>query len=168
MVNNIMRSALLLVLAVSVSACGFHLRGNIPLSDGVKNMFLSAPQGPFKDELSRILTGAGATLSAAAGGADASLIVTTASTNRRVFTLDDQGKANSYNLVFTVTYALKNPEGGDIRPPKTLTESRQYNFDPEQVVEVESEEAELQESMEQAVSLRIVRQLSVITDYQPN
>lgn len=168
MVNNIMRSALLLVLAVSISACGFHLRGNIPLSDGVKNMFVSAPEGPFKDELERILIGAGATLSATPAGADVSLIVTEASTKRTVATLDDRGKANSYNLVFKAVYSLKNPEGGDIRPPKTLSELRQYNFDPEQVVEVESEEAELQESMEQDVSLRIVRQLSVITDYVPN
>ncbi len=167
MVNNILRSALLLLLAISISACGFHLRGSIPLSDGVKNMFVSAPEGPFKDELERILIRAGATLSATAAGADASLIVTNASTNRTVATLDDRGKANSYNLVFKVAYSLKDTEGGDIRPPKSLSELRQYNFDPESVVEVESEEAELQESMEQAVSLRIVRQLSVITDYQP-
>ncbi len=167
MVNNIMRSALLVLLAVSISACGFHLRGNIPLSEGVKNMVVSAPEGPFKEELERILTRAGANLTSSPAGADAILVVTSASTNRTVGTLDDQGKANSYNLRFTVKYELKTPDDENIRPAESLRESRRYNFDPLTVVETEAEEAELQESMEQAISLRIVRKLSTITDYTP-
>lgn len=167
MVNNITRSALLLVLAVSISACGFHLRGNIPLADGVKNMFVSAPEGPFKDQLERVLSKAGATLTATPAGADVILVVTNAATSRTVGTLDERGKANSYNLRFNVKYVLKNPDDENIRPSSSLTESRRYNFDPETVVETEAEEAELQESMEQDISLRIVRQLSTITDYVP-
>ena len=167
MVNNIMRSALLLLLAVTISACGFHLRGNIPLSEGVKNMYVSAPEGPFKEELERILSRAGANLTTTAAGADAILVVTKAETTRTVGTLDEQGKANSYNLRFNVKYSLKTPDEENIRPQQSLTESRRYNFDPATVVETEAEEAELQESMEQAISLRIVRKLSTITDYTP-
>jgi LPS-assembly lipoprotein len=165
MVNNIIRSALLLLLAVSISACGFHLRGNIPLDEGIKNMFVSAPEGPFKDQLERVLSTSGARISATDAGADVILVVTNAATNRTVGTLDDRGKANSYNLQFNVTYSLKDPTGVSIRPAASLTESRRYNFDPETVIETEAEEAELQESMEQDISLRIVRQLSTITDY---
>jgi LPS-assembly lipoprotein len=165
MVNNIMRSALLLVLAVSISACGFHLRGNIPLADGVKNMFVSAPEGPFKDQLVRVLNQAGATIASTPQGADVVLLVSSADTSRTVGTLDERGKANSYNLKFKVRYTLKDPSEKNIRPAETVTESRRYNFDPETVLETEAEEAELQESMEQDVALRIVRQLSTITDY---
>jgi len=167
MVNNIMRSALLLILAISISACGFHLRGNIPLSDGVKNMFVSAPEGPFKDQLEKVLTKAGAELSATEAAADTILVVTNAATSRTVGTLDERGKANSYNLRFRVDYALLDPAGTNIRPSTTLVESRRYDFDPETVVETEAEEAELQENMEQDLSLRIVRQLSTITNYTP-
>lgn len=167
MVNNIMRSALLLFLAISITACGFHLRGNIPLSEGVKNMFVSAPEGTFKEELERILTRAGANLASSSAGADAILVVTSADTTRTVGTLDDRGRANSYNLRFNVKYSLKTPEDENIRPDESLRESRRYNFDPANVVEVEAEEIQLQESMEQAIALRIVRKLSTITDYQP-
>ena len=167
MVNNLSRSALLLVLAVSISACGFHLRGNFPLSDSVKNMFVSAPEGQFKDQLERILVRGGASLASSPQGADVVLLVSSAETNRTVGTLDERGKANSYNLKFKVKYTLKDPAGENIRSAETVTESRRYNFDPETVVETEAEEAELQESMEQDVALRIVRQLSTITDYVP-
>ena len=167
MVNKFMRSALLLVLSVSFTACGFHLRGNIPLSGEVKNMYLNAPEGSFKVQLESVLTRAGAELLSSPSGADVVLFVTNAKTDRTVATLDEFGKANSYNLRFTVSYVLKNADEKAIRPRKTLVESRRYNFDPETVVETEAEEAELQESMEQDISLRIVRQLSTITDVTP-
>jgi outer membrane lipopolysaccharide assembly protein LptE/RlpB len=111
------------------------------------------------------LTTSGAQLSATDAGADVLLVVTKAATRRSVGTLDDRGKANSYNLKFVVAYSLNDPTGANIRPSSRLVETRQYNFDPERVIESEAEEAELQESMAQEIALRIVRQLSSITDY---
>ena len=162
-------SQLLIVVLLSalLASCGFHLRGNIPLSEGLKVMYLNAPEGSFKDELSRVLTKAGATITESKAGADVVLRVTKVDTDRTVGTLDDTGKANSYNLRLRVRYVLKDLNGKNIRKPSTIRESRRYNFDPEFVIESESEEAELLEDMEQDIALRIVRKLSTITDYQP-
>jgi LPS-assembly lipoprotein len=167
MLNTLMRSALLLLLATAVTACGFHLRGNIPLSEGVKNMFVVAPSGSFKGTLEDVLTKAGADLASAQGGADVILSVTRAEPNRTVGTLDSLGKANSYNLNFKVRYSLDAQDGTKIRKVTNLKATRQYNFDPERVVESEAEEAELLESMEEEIALQIVRQLSSITDFEP-
>ncbi len=165
-VGNTARLMLLLVLGTSLTACGFHLRGNIPLSEEIKNMYVIAPQGSFKDQLESILSRAGAQLAETKGGADVVLRVTDASSDRTVGTLDERGKANSYNLRFKVTYTLDDPEGEAIRKSTKLYENRRYDFNPEAVIESESEEAELLEDMEQDAALRIVRQLSAITDYQ--
>ena len=167
MLNTLMRSALLLVLASAISACGFHLRGNIPLSDGIKNMYVVAPGGSFKDQLESMLVRNGASIASAESGADVVLKVTKAEPNRTVGTLDSLGKANSYNLNFRVTYSLDDQAGNKVRKVTKLNASRQYNFDPERVIESEAEEAELLESMEQEVSLQIVRQLSSITNFKP-
>lgn len=167
MVNTIIRSAFLLLLASAVTACGFHLRGNIPLSDGIKNMYVVAPEGTFKDELESLLTRAGATIATAEGGADVILNVTQAALQRKVGTLDSLGKANSYTLIFRVTYSLSDQQGNKLRKITDIKSIRQYDFNPELVVEAESEEAELRESMEQEASLQVVRQLSSITDFNP-
>lgn len=159
------RALILILMAANVSACGFHLRGNIPLPSGIQNMFISAPTGTFKDELGDILTNAGAQLASGAAGADAVLNIKKAATQRRVGTLDERGKADSYNLVFTVAYTLDSADGKQLREA-SLYELRRYNFDPELVIESEAEEAELQSNMEQAIALRIVRQLSTVTDLQ--
>ena len=166
----LVRLTVLLSLSISLAACGFHLRGNIPLPEGIQSMFVDAPEGDFKDTLKEVLTNAGAQLASSAAGADVVLTVSKAVTSRTVGTLDERGKANSYNLLFSVEYELTGreaeKEAESIRTA-SLIESRRYNFDPDLVIESESEEADLQEDMEEAISLRIVRQLSTLTDYSP-
>ena len=160
-----LRNAILTtVLALTLAACGFHLRGNIPLPSGISNMFIQAPQGDFKDQLSAILTNVGADLATGPGGADVVLKITSASTNRTVGTLDARGKADSYNLVFSVSYRLEDPAGKKIRAA-SIRETRRYNFNPELVIESESEEADLLTDMEQEAAISLVRQLASVTDY---
>lgn len=154
------------VLAFALSACGFHLRGNIPLPDGIKNMFLMAPKGSFKDQLEIVLPNGGAVLASNRAGGDVILNIKKATTERTVGTLDERGKVDSYNIVFKVRYVLEDPQGKQIRKA-SLKETRRYNFDPELVIESESEEADLLEDMERDIALRIVRQLATVTDYPP-
>ena len=161
--STLKTSLLISALALTLTACGFHLRGNIPLPDGIKNMFVQAPQGTFKDTLEDVLTNAGGNIQASRGGGDVVLVVQQAQSDRTIGTLDDRGKVNSYNLIFTVKYVLNDREGKQLRTA-TLQESRRYNFNPEQVIESESEEADLLSDMEQDIALRVVRQLSTVTD----
>ncbi len=166
--NRASRLLMVAVLALTVSACGFHLRGNIPLSDGIKNMYVSAPDGSFKDLLEDRLTKLGATLAATPQAADVVLRVTSAQSSRTVGTLDERGKVNSYNVIFRVKYKLQDLAGGNVRPPATIRESRRYDFIPDQVVQSESEEAELIEDMEEEAVLKVIRKLASITDFEPS
>ncbi|MBT8114701.1 MAG: hypothetical protein KJP04_04945 [Arenicella sp.] len=160
-----LRTLTLILLTATVSACGFHLRGNIPLPSGIQNMYVAAPAGTFKDQLEDVLSNSGAKFASNAAGADVVLSISKAATGRTVGTLDDRGKADSYNLRFEVEYTLDAADGKQLRDA-SLYEMRRYNFDPELVIESEEEEAELQADMEQAISLRIVRQLSTVSDLQ--
>lgn len=161
------RAVLAVLVAVALNACGFHLRGNIPLSDSIKNMAVLAAKGEFRDALEDILTNSGAEIATNEASADVILNITNAKVSRTVGTLDERGKANSYNFVFKVSYELEDPNGKQIRQA-SLVETRRYNFDPDLVLESESEEEDLLEDMHEAISLRIVRQLSSIVDYKPD
>ena len=165
--NKALQWIILGVLSAALSGCGFHLRGNIPLSEDIKNMFVEAPEGTFKDKLEDILSNAGATMSQSRSDADVVLVVKRADSNRVVGTLDERGLANSYDITFFVAYQLLTPEGDVIRPVNRVQERRRYDFDPALVVETESEERELQQDMEQDVALKIVRQLSTVTSAEP-
>jgi len=126
------------------------------------------PKGSFKDQLENRLTKLGATLATAPEAADVILNVTSAQSSRTVGTLDNRGKVNSYNVLFLVNYKLQDLAGANIRPPSTLRQSRRYDFIPEQVVQSESEEADLIEDMEEEAVLKMIRKLAAITDFDPN
>ncbi len=147
-------------LAFSLSSCGFHLRGNIPLPESIQNLHVKAPEGTFKNTLEDVLGNAGAEIAPTAAAADALLVVRSANSKRDVGTLDETGLANSYDLTFTVRYVLEDADGEVLRQVSTVRERRRFDFDPALVVETESEEMELQEDMEREVALKIVRQLS--------
>ena len=82
MIKAFAKPSLLLLLAVSISACGFHLRGNIPLPENIQSMYVRAPEGSFKEELLDRLEAAGAQLATAPAGADVILDVTQAVSDR--------------------------------------------------------------------------------------
>lgn len=161
---TLFRLILVISFAGMIAACGFHLRGNIPLSDGIKNMYVKGAESNFKTLLEERLTALGADLAGNQKAAKVVLDVTNIAHDRSVGTLDERGKANSYNVELAVTYRLLDKSGKQIRSSTTVRESRRYNFDPLAVVESESEEAELRQNMEQEAVLKVVRQLASITD----
>jgi len=161
------KAILVAILALSLTSCGFHLRGNIPLSDGVKNMSLSAPEGSFKDLLEKRLVNLGANL-VEESAADVLLKVTSVKSDRKVATLDERGKANSYNINLLVNYTIKDITGNAIRPDARIKETRRYDFDADAVVEAEAEEEDLLEDMEEEAVLKLIRRLASITDFDPS
>ncbi len=159
--KNVSRILLLLILGSAVTACGFHLRGSIPLSESIDNMYLNADSGPFRDQMEEVLTKAGVTLMPSIDSAETQLDIQESIVQKTVGTLDERGKANSYLLTYRVRYALTTPEGKRLRT-STVTDRRQYDFDPDIVLSTESEEEELIVEMEESVALQVMRQLSTV------
>lgn len=156
------RTVTVFLLFSAVTACGFHLRGNIPLPDQIKNMYVQAQNGPFKEKMEEVLVNGGATIVSVVEAASATLVVLESQVERTVGTLDERGKANSYQLVYRVKYELVDAEGVKLRTA-TVRENSRYDFDPDTVLETESEEEELIVEMEEAIALRIVRQLATVS-----
>ena len=158
----ISRTLILLFVVSSLTACGFHLRGNIPLPESLKLMFVDANDGPFKEKLEEVLVKGGVTLTERRNAAPVTLKINQSVVDRTIGTLDERGKASSYNLNYKVNYALQAEDGTVIRT-SFLTETRRYDFDPDLVLETEAEEEELIEDMEESLVLRVLRQLSTVS-----
>lgn len=163
--NQLRLSILLVIVSLIISGCGFHLRGNIPLPDSIKKMYVDAANGSFKEQLVPILESGGAQVMSSEASADSVLRIVETSVDRTIGTLDSRGKANSYDIVFTLGYRFDDTQGNMLREA-SLQEQRRYNFNPEEVIESESEEQHLIQEMEEAIALRIVRQLSTVTDLE--
>ena len=146
------------VIALVLTACGFHLRGQLPLPQSVDVLYVEGERSEFKSRLQELLTQAGASVVSSASAAKVIIVLDEVSTKREVNTIDGRGKSNSYDLVSRVNYRLVDSSGRVIRS-KSLKESTIYDYDPVQQLEAESEERELRKEMEQELLFRLLQQL---------
>lgn len=152
---------IVLIMSFAVAACGFHLRGQLPLPESVSVLYVDADRTDFTQELTKSLRSSGATLVENPLQAKAILQISDEFAERQVLTLNTDGRATSFRLFYTVKYIVANNKQ-EILKEGVLVEQRQYNFEPGQAVLQESEEAELLEEMYKELGLKMVRQLGAI------
>ncbi len=163
------RLPVILLVCFAVSACGFHLRGKLPLSDKIKVIAVKSEETTetqLRQRVSEALTFAGATVVPDEATASAVLDLYKVDFKRTVRTIDSRGKATGYTLEYIVRFKVVSADGTALRDARPISIRRDYNFDPNQVLQKEDEERELKDDMEKELSQRILRQLSTIASLQ--
>ena len=150
-----------LFMSVALAACGFHLRGQLPLPASVSVIYLDADQTDFTAELTKSLRSSGASIVDSPSEAKAILQIADEFAEREVLTLNTDGRATGYRLFYTVNYLVANDKQELLREGK-LTEQGTYSLAPGQATLQESEERELLEEMYKELALKMVRQLGAL------
>lgn len=150
-----------LFLSFAVTACGFHLRGQLPLPDAVSVIYIDADRTDYTRELEKRLRGSGAKLVDNPSQAKAILQIKDEYAEREVLTLNTDSRATSYKLYYTVEYVLANNQQELLKEGR-LEEQNQYSFDSGQAVVQESQERELLEEMYEELALKLVRQIGAL------
>jgi len=159
------RLPIILLTGIAVSACGFHLRGKLPLSNTVKVIAVTAEETAetqLRERVVEALKFAGATVVQDPATASATLNLYRVDFKRTVRTIDTRGKATGYTIEYIVRFKVVSADGKELRHSKNIVMRRDYNFDPNQVLQKEDEERDLKEDMEKELSQQILRQLSTI------
>ncbi len=155
------KTALLLALVTTLSACGFQLRGSYDMPALLQNLRVeAATHSPLKPELELALQTTGVN-TAEAG--DLKLVIEHEKLNRQTTTVDNRAKVSEYTLVYDVQYRLRY--SADNRPAEerhTLLLRRSYQYDNTSIVGKNTEEATLTEELRRDVVQQIVRQLSAV------
>ncbi len=155
------RALIQVLVAVSlVTGCGFHLRGQLPLPEQLKVIAVTGMDGEFNEEMIDALETSGAQVVDEAE-ARSLLDLYNVEFSRTVRTIDTRGKVTGYILRYDVSYRVVDDEGEELRDT-TMALQRDYNFDPEQVLQAEQEEESLREDMVGEMVQRIMRQLVTV------
>ena len=111
-----------------VSSCGFRLRGAIDLPPEMKNIWVDgiSVQGPFVNSFRKSLESAGGSISRDRNTAGMILNVLEERMERREISLTQTGKANEFELTYTLKYELLKPEGDSLVPEQTIVVIRDY------------------------------------------
>ncbi|MEB0137924.1 MULTISPECIES: LPS assembly lipoprotein LptE [unclassified Undibacterium] len=151
-----------LLLAFSLSACGFALRG--PVAFPFKSIYISLPIGsPLNGELHRQLRANGQTLvTADPKDAEVILDVLQEARDKQILSLNSQGRVREYSLLYNFSFRLRNAAGKEYLEPVKIQLKRTITYNESVVLAKESEEAALYRDMQSDLVQQIMRRLSVV------
>jgi LPS-assembly lipoprotein len=161
---NLGRALLMMALAVTLTACGFKLRGSEGYNLPFHSIYVGfAETSPLGAELRRNLRGLdGLTVLDNAKGAEAQLDVVSETRGKTILSLNSQGRVREYLLTYTFVFKVRNAAGVELLAPTEIALKRNIAFNEDAILAKESEEAVLVRDMQTDLVQQILRRLAAI------
>lgn len=158
--GTMVRPVLIVLLALALSACGFHLRGDVELPEDLRNFYVDTNEGRLRNELGVLLADGGGTVVNDRDEADVILSAGPGRFERRVLSFDpDTGKELEIEISYALPYSAKRPDGESVQARRVLTLQRNYVFDSSALLGTTRQESTLRNEMRADAVQQILRQL---------
>ncbi len=165
-----MRIVIAALLVSLLAGCGFHLAGSRPLPTPLQSTYIEviAPyrvsEPPLEVSLRTLLQRRGGHVKSSAVGAGAVIKLSNLNESRFVLSIGTDGKVLEFQLVTSVTYQVN---AGDkvLMPPDTLSLSRSYSFNAEQVLAKDAEEARLREYIQRELAELLLLRMEAVMNH---
>lgn len=149
--------SLLFIGSLTLTACGFHLRGSYHIPPELAQLNLKIePYSALNQPLRQRLQQAGIELSLN----EYTLEIKDDSLNRQTTNTDSRAKAAEYTLYYQVSYVIKNSQNKVVFDERKLLLRRSYQYDTTAIVGKTAEEETLVKELYEDAATQIVRQLS--------
>ena len=155
-----MRTLIVAALLITLSACGFHLRGQgtLPFS----TLFVSGPAaGNLMNELRQTLIRRGVKLVDKQKDSEVTLIVLSDTQEKSILSLSGAGRAQEYELRKRIEFRIVDAKNPDL-PAAEILSKRVVSYSDAQILGKESEEALLYRDMEKDAIQQLLRRIAVI------
>ena len=149
----------LLMTALLLNACGFHLRGQVSMPFETIYLQTANPNTPLIRELRRNLEARQVKMVNAADQAELVLDIVSEIPDKQVLTLGADGRVNEFRLFYRVSLRAYDHQK-DWIPAEEIALRSDYSYDDTIVLAKEAEEALLYQSMRSDMVQQIMRRLS--------
>lgn len=160
------RKFLVVSLLVTLSACGFELRGygQPPVVYPFTSLYISDPTDyPITADIKRtIRAGTSTRVVDEAQGAQATLQILKQTNEKNILSLSGEGRVREFLLRYLVSYRLIDARGIDLIPATEIVRERVLPYTDEQVVAKEAEAALLVKEMQNEIIRQILRHLATV------
>lgn len=165
LINCVFTNIVCLVLLLTLTACGFQLRGQIS-SLPFNTIYVAAPPGnSIGPDLKRAVAATTTTqIVDKMENAEAILQIMNASNERRILSLSGGGRVREFQLIFKITTRLVDNKGNEIAPASEITLTRTLPFLDAQILAKEAEEKMLYRDMQADAVQQIIWRLSSVSD----
>ena len=173
-----MRVIAYLVIAASINACGFQLRGSIDLADTLSPIYIEQNSAfELAREIKSLLVANKIKVVNRAGQSNATLSLLNEEKTRRTLSVDGSGRVREYRLSYRVNFVIDTKqsasaaiEKSDVKnnqdsisqgsiPQDSISLSRSLLFDPDAVLAVTNEAEILYEDMRRDAARLILLKL---------
>lgn len=155
----------LVLLAVLVSACGYHPRGSVELPGELRGIYVEGGSRVLEQRLEVLFSDAGVDITEDRGAADAVLELHGESFNERVLSVDaETGKSQEFEVTYSVAFDMRRPDGTLLVPRQSVNLLRDYFFDAEAVIGKSRERSVLRTEMRRDAAQQIVRRMQAALD----
>ena len=156
------RNAILILLLISITSCGYHLRGSMPLAPPLHKLYLETtdPYGLLTRYLKQFLKVSGVTLVEKCEDSTAVLIILREATSQQLLGMSGTQQTRQYNLILNVTFQVNDPLGKVLIPPQNIMETRSFTIKSDQILAGSNEANNLYNQMRQAIVYDMMARLS--------
>lgn len=150
---------ILITLALSLSACGFQLRGNAQLPFAAA--YVEAGNTQLARNLRQALNAQGK-LAEQAAGAPVVIRLEGEKREKNILSLSGSGKVREYRIESRITLSARDATGKELIAPGEILLTRDMAYDDQQTLAKELEETELYRAMDRDALTQILRRLAYV------
>jgi LPS-assembly lipoprotein len=157
-----MRRFLALLLAMSLTACGFQLRGSYSLP--WETLYLGLPENnAMHAQMKRGIEASTQTrIVGSAREAEAALVILGNTQARNILSLSGKGLVRELQLTRTFIYKIQDAAGKELVPAHHIILQREMTFDDERLFAKEAEEGMIWNEMQHDLVQQLLRRLAAI------
>ncbi|GAB6141016.1 hypothetical protein JCM14076_17450 [Methylosoma difficile] len=146
----------LFVAVLMLTACGYHLRGEVDLPENLKNVYLDGASAPLREHFRKILKASSSRLLDRPENAGLVIHIVTEKSDQRALSLSSRGRSNELELSYRIDYELANAADGLMTPRQPLEIKRQYFNNQQDILAKSNEETVIRQEMYQQAVQTIV------------
>ena len=151
-----------MILAVLLSACGFHLRGDVEVPEWLSNVAIitKTKDKELTSILKTQLEGYKIEVNSEPFRAKYWLIINNSNFQQQIVSVGASTNPRQYQLILTVEFLLQAREGRVIQAPKKITITRQLTVNNDRILGSNNEESILISEMKQDAVIQIINRLA--------
>lgn len=162
--KRVVQNSVIALLFMALLGCGFHLRGAADLSDNLKTMRIEGvsmsrdfglylKRGLLSNNIAVVETG---TVNSAV------LKITENQFDRRVLSVGSNAKVSEFEIYLKVAFIVLDSAGNVLAEEQVIEAQRDFQFDANEVLGREAEEALLRDQLNKQLVQSMLRRLAVI------
>lgn len=158
---NLFRGIAIAATLCALTACGFHMRGEVKLPAGMQRVHVQIADrfSPLKRDVEAALKRSGAVVEANPGVGIAEIVISAVSLAPVVRSVGANAFVNEFSMVYHVELRIDGADGKTVLAPETIEHSRDYTFDQSQAIGSNAEQDEIRKEMERDMVQAIMRKV---------